>query len=93
MSIPVFFGVLKTFADCYPAEVVAFEGFEHVLCEIVHALIHGIMLDVKPLVTSRTLTLNGRIPDLFRCTDSIRTIMQITLGIQVKVRNMISQLT
>jgi hypothetical protein len=90
LSVPVFFGVLETFAYCYATEVVAFEGLEHVLCEIVHGLIHGIMLDVKPLVTSRTLPLNGTIPDLLRSTDSIGTIMQIPLSIQVKVRNMIT---
>jgi hypothetical protein len=50
------------------------------------------MLDVKPFVRRRTSTLDGIIPYLFRCTYHIRTIVQISFCIQIKVRDMISQL-
>jgi len=60
---------------CYGGEVVAADGAEHVFCQVVDCLIHGIMLDVKPFVGSRTSTLDGIIPDLFRCADHVWTIV------------------
>jgi hypothetical protein len=92
LTVPVFFGILEAFADCYAAEVVADKGLEHVLCEVVHGLIHGVVLDVKPFVTRRGLSLHGGIPNLLRRRDSIRAIVQITLSVQVEVGDMVSQL-
>lgn len=93
MPVPVFFGILKALADCYAAEVVTNKRFEHVLREVVHALVHGIVFDVKPLVARRGLSLYGSVPDLLRGINGVWAVVQITLSVQVKVSNVISQLT
>jgi hypothetical protein len=92
LAVPVFFGILETLANCHAAEVVTDKRLEHVLCEVVHALVHGVVLDVKPLVARRGLSFYRGIPDLLRGINGVWAVVQITLSVQVEVRDVVSQL-
>jgi hypothetical protein len=84
-TIPVNFGIPEAFSDSDSLKAIAVERLEHILSKIIDALINWVVLDIQPCGRFGVLAFNSIIPDLLRCVDQGRAIVQISFSIQVKV--------
>lgn len=90
-AVPVLLGVAETLADGDGLEAAREEGVEHVARQIVHGLVDGVVLDLQPLGRLGVLANDGIVPDVLGNLDLAAIVMQVALGIEVEVGNMISK--
>jgi hypothetical protein len=69
------------------------ERLQDIVCQVVDGLIVYIMFNVQEVALARIGAIDSFVPDVLAVLDQIRVVVQVALRIQVKVSDVISQLS
>ena len=90
-SVPVLLRIAETLADGDGTVAVADERLEHVFGQVVDDLPVDVVLDVKEAVDARVGGVDGVVPDVLAGLNLVGLGVQVTLGVEVKVGDVVAQ--